>query len=88
MKKKQFKSREPTKLNHLMKNFQNVESYINIMDIIQNLSLTTNQESQKSIDEPKVSIKEIVPKTIQMKIKDKLGPILNQKYEEESARRN
>ena len=38
-KKKQLKHREPSKLNHLFKNFKGVESYVNIMDIIRNLPI-------------------------------------------------
>ena len=66
-----------------MKNFQNVESYINIMDIIRNLTcIASLNDEGDSEEEIKEQMKEIIPKTIQMKIKDKLGPILSQKYEE------
>ena len=46
-KKKLLKPKEPSKLNHLFLNFKNVESYINIMDIIKNLHISIDDYEEE-----------------------------------------
>jgi hypothetical protein len=57
LKKKQVKPREGGKINHLFKNFKGVESYINIMDIINNLPIEQRIELEGH-DDP---VKETMP---------------------------
>jgi hypothetical protein len=87
LKKKQQKYQE-NRMNTLLKNFKNVESYINIMDIIQDLQLNMNKGDKVTQAEGiKEQLPEIIPKSLQLKIKEEIAPILNKRYEEESIKR-
>lgn len=52
------------------------------MDIIKDLDVSFEEEegdTQKE-NKNKEELPDIIPKSLQMKMKEKLGPILNQKY--------
>ena len=69
LKKKQVKYQE-TRMSALLQNFKNVESYINILDIIKNLELDLHKEDRDSNRElDKEILPEIIPKSLQLKIK-------------------
>lgn len=51
------------------------------MDIIKDLDVSFEEEGDTQKDNKnKEELPDIIPKSLQMKMKEKLGPILNQKY--------
>lgn len=87
LKKKKTRNQE-NRINALFKNFKTVESYINIMDIVKNLQLDFAKDSPTVEKEAeKEELPEIIPKSLQLKIKEEIAPILSKRYEEESGNR-
>lgn len=80
LKKKTVHAQE-NRMNTLLKNFRSVESYINIMDIIRNLQLSLATPNENSPAIPEDTLPEIIPKSLQLKIREELGPILSKRYE-------
>jgi hypothetical protein len=56
------------------------------MDIIRNLNIVWEEECKEE-ENKEEELPEIIPKSIQMRMKEQLGPILTQKYEEDAAKR-
>ncbi len=67
-------------MNTLLKNFKNVESYINIMDILRNLHLSLATPTDAASTPPDDALPDIIPKSLQLKIREELGPILSKRY--------
>lgn len=80
MKKNTVRAKE-NRMNTLLKNFKNVDSYINIMDIIHNLQISLAIPQEEVHVESEDNLPEIIPKSLQMKIREELGPILSKRYE-------
>jgi hypothetical protein len=86
MKKRTVRAQE-NRMNTLLKNFKNVESYINIMDIIRNLQLSLAAPALLPPTTAPDQVPDIIPKSLQLKIRDGLAPILAKRYDEDSVKR-
>jgi hypothetical protein len=79
LKKRQTRCQE-NRMNTLLKNFKTVESYINIMDIICNLQLSLDTPANEHPKQQDNQLPEIIPKSLQLKIREELAPILSRRY--------